>query len=56
MAEVILPPDSGRIGKSVVKLTFRRKYHLNLIGLRRGQRRWMGNCWKRNSNRAPRCL
>ena len=38
MAEVILPPDSSLIGKSVVQLTFRRKYHLNLIGLRRGQR------------------
>jgi len=38
MAEVILPPASSLIGKSVVQLTFRRKYHLNLIGLRRGQR------------------
>ncbi len=38
MAEVIVPPASSLIGKSVVQLTFRRKYHLNLIGLRRGQR------------------
>ena len=37
MAEVMLPPDSALIGKSVLKLTFRRKYHLNVIGLRRGQ-------------------
>ena len=26
MAEVILPPNSGLIGKSVIKATFRRKY------------------------------
>ncbi len=46
MAEVILPPDSGLIGKSVIKLTFRRKYHLNLIGLRRGQRALEGELLK----------
>ena len=38
MAEVILPPNSSLIGKSMMQLTFRRRYHLNLIGLRRGQR------------------
>ncbi len=38
MAEVIVPPNSGLIGKSVIQVTFRRKYQLNLIGLRRGQR------------------
>ena len=37
MAEVMLPADSSLIGKSALKLTFRRKYHLNVIGLRRGQ-------------------
>jgi di/tricarboxylate transporter len=37
MAEVMVPPDSGLIGKSVLKLTFRRKYRVNVIGLRRGQ-------------------
>jgi di/tricarboxylate transporter len=42
MAEVILPPNSSLIGKSTVQLTFRRRYHLNLIGLRRGQRAFVG--------------
>jgi di/tricarboxylate transporter len=42
MAEVILPPNSSLIGKSMVQLTFRRRYHLNLIGLRRGQRAFVG--------------
>jgi di/tricarboxylate transporter len=37
MAEVMVPPDSGLIGKSVLKLTFRRKYRVNVIGLRRSQ-------------------
>ena len=36
MAEVILPPESGLIGKSLRELAFRRKYNLNVIGLRRG--------------------
>jgi di/tricarboxylate transporter len=43
MAEVILPPYSTLIGKSVLKLTFRRKYHLNVVGLRRGQQALDGN-------------
>jgi di/tricarboxylate transporter len=42
MAEVILPPNSSLIGKSVMQLTFRRRYHLNLIGLRRGRRAFVG--------------
>jgi di/tricarboxylate transporter len=42
MAEVILPPNSGLIGKSMVQSTFRSRYHLNLIGLRRGQRAFVG--------------
>jgi len=46
MAEVIVPPDSGLIGKSVRMLTFRRKYHLNLIGLRRRQRALDGELLK----------
>ncbi len=37
MAEVMLPPDSGLIGKSLLELAFRRKYRLNVIGLRRSQ-------------------
>lgn len=36
MAEVMLPPDSSLIGHSLRELRFRRRYHLNVIGLRRG--------------------
>ena len=39
MAEVLLPPDSELIGQSVLKVGFRSKYRLNVIGLRRGARR-----------------
>ncbi len=42
MAEVILPPDSEMVGKSVLELTFRRKYGLNVIGLRRGPHAFEG--------------
>ena len=35
MAEVLLPPDSGLIGKDVRSIGFRSKYRLNVIGLRR---------------------
>lgn len=42
MAEVILPPDSEMVGKSVLELTFRRKYRLNVIGLRRGPHAFEG--------------
>jgi TrkA family protein len=37
MAEMILPPESDLIGKSVREVAFRRKYNLNVIGLRRDQ-------------------
>ena len=37
MAEVLLPPDSELIGQSVLKVGFRSKYRLNIIGLRRGR-------------------
>ncbi len=36
MAEVLLPPDSDLVGQSVVSAGFRSKYHLNIVGLRRG--------------------
>src|SRR5262252_1705235 len=36
MAEILLPPDSTLIGKSIAELGFRRKYGLSVIGLRRG--------------------
>ncbi|MBV8278713.1 MAG: anion permease, partial [Verrucomicrobia bacterium] len=36
MAEVMLPPDSSLIGNSLRELDFRRRYQLNVIGLRRG--------------------
>jgi di/tricarboxylate transporter len=42
MAEVILPPDSGMVGKTLLQLTFRRRYNLNVIGLRRGQHAFAG--------------
>lgn len=46
MAEVILPPDSGLIGKNATELTFRRKYRLNVIGLRRDRRALDGDLRK----------
>jgi di/tricarboxylate transporter len=46
MAEVILPPDSEMVGKSLFQLTFRKKYGLNVIGLRRGQQAFAGNLRK----------
>ena len=42
MAEVILPPDSEMVGKSLLELTFRRKYKVNVIGLRRGRHAFGG--------------
>jgi di/tricarboxylate transporter len=36
MAEILLPPDSTLIGKSIAELGFRRRYGLSVIGLRRG--------------------
>jgi di/tricarboxylate transporter len=35
MAEVMLPPDSDLVGHSIIEAAFRRKYRLNVIGLRR---------------------
>ena len=35
MAEVLLPPDSELIGRTAIESAFRRKYRLNVIGLRR---------------------
>jgi len=37
MAEVSLPPGSQLIGKSILELTFRSRYDLNVVGLRREQ-------------------
>jgi di/tricarboxylate transporter len=37
MAEVMLPPDSELVGKSVAAGAFRSRYRLNVIGLRRGR-------------------
>ncbi|MBV8642226.1 MAG: SLC13 family permease [Verrucomicrobia bacterium] len=46
MAEVILPPDSEMVGNTLLQLTFRNKYGLNVIGLRRGQHAFNGNLLK----------
>lgn len=35
LAELLVPPDSGLIGKSVAESAFRHRYHLQVIGLRR---------------------
>jgi di/tricarboxylate transporter len=35
MAEILLPPDSSLVGKTVEKLAFRTVHHLSVIGLRR---------------------
>jgi len=37
MAEVLLPPESGLIGKTVPEAALRRRYGLNVVGLRRGR-------------------
>jgi di/tricarboxylate transporter len=36
MAEVLLPPESGLPGKTVIEAAIRTRFHLNVIGLRRG--------------------
>lgn len=38
MAEVLLPPDSELVGQTVLKVGFRTKYRMNVIGLRRGRK------------------
>ena len=37
MAEISLPPGSQLIGKTLLELTFRTRYDLNVVGLRRDQ-------------------
>ncbi|MCW1923451.1 SLC13 family permease [Luteolibacter arcticus] len=37
MAEVLLPPDSDLVGRTIVEATFRTRFRLNVIGLRRGR-------------------
>ena len=36
MAEVLLPPESDLIGRTIVEAAFRTRYRLHVIGLRRG--------------------
>ncbi|MCW1885812.1 SLC13 family permease [Luteolibacter flavescens] len=37
MAEVLIPPDSKLVGRTIVEATFRTRLRLNVIGLRRGR-------------------
>lgn len=37
MAEVLLPPDSNLVGRTIIEATFRTRLRLNVIGLRRGR-------------------
>lgn len=37
MAEVLLPPDSDLVGRTIVEAAFRTRFRLNVIGLRRGR-------------------
>lgn len=36
MAEVLVPPDSSLVGRTAMETTFRSRFRLNVIGLRRG--------------------
>ena len=36
MAEVLLPPDSSLVGRTAIETSFRTRFRINLIGLRRG--------------------
>lgn len=38
MAEILVPPDSSLIGKTILGLSFRTTHRLSVIGLRRGNR------------------
>jgi di/tricarboxylate transporter len=38
MAEVMLPPESDLIGRTIVEAAFRTRYRLHVVGLRRGSR------------------
>lgn len=42
MAEVLIPPESSHIGKSVIEQTFRTRHGLNVVGLRRQGRAFEG--------------
>ena len=56
MAEVLLPPDSELIGQTVLEDAFRRKYRLNVIGLRRKAQGAARRAWRRkNCAPATRC-
>lgn len=43
MAEVIVPPESSLIGKTVVELAFRSHHGLNVVGLRRNGKAYDGS-------------
>ena len=43
MAEVLLPPDSDLVGRTIVEATFRTRLRLNVIGLRRGREAFGGS-------------
>lgn len=38
MAEIMLPPESNLVDRSILELEFRSKYGLNVVGLRRNQK------------------
>ena len=42
MAEVLLPPDSDLVGRTIIEATFRTRFRLNVIGLRRGREAFEG--------------
>ncbi|HEY1121361.1 MAG TPA: SLC13 family permease [Haloferula sp.] len=42
MAEVLLPPDSDLVGRTIIEATFRTRFRLNAIGLRRGREAFEG--------------
>ena len=49
LAEVALPPDSRLPGKTIQQLGFRSRHKLNVVGLRRTERRCRGCWWTRSS-------
>jgi di/tricarboxylate transporter len=42
MAEVLLPPDSDLVGRTIIEAAFRTRFRLNVIGLRRGREAFEG--------------
>lgn len=42
MAEVLLPPDSDMVGRTIVDVAFRTRFRLNVTGLRRGRQALKG--------------